>query len=153
MREQSGRTLIEVIGVLVIACMMSVSAIGIYNSIRNSQKRTIAAAELEQIAQNTKLLMKIRGDYSGLSVDYLIKAGALKNNDAPIGDKNWSVTPSTDGKSFSITINELTSGECDFFATKKISWASKIMVNGIEQTPESDNCFSSRTNQISFLVE
>ena len=55
MNQQSGRSLIEVIGVMAIAGLMMVSALGVYNVLRKNQARTIADAELEQIAQDTKL--------------------------------------------------------------------------------------------------
>ncbi|MBQ2017208.1 MAG: hypothetical protein II208_01620, partial [Alphaproteobacteria bacterium] len=80
MREESGRSLIEIIGVMAIAGVMTVSALGIYNILRTSQIRTIASADLSQIAENAKLLMEMRGSYEGISIDYLIKAGALNSD-------------------------------------------------------------------------
>ena len=72
MKYESGRSLIEIIGVLAITAVMTAAAVGIYNSIRHNQKNTIAAAELRELAKNTKLLMEMRGDYTGVSVDYLV---------------------------------------------------------------------------------
>ena len=152
MKSESGRSLIEVIGVMEITGVMTVSALGIYNMIRANQVRSIAIAEIKQIAENTKILLEMRGTYEGVSVDYLIKAGALKTNKAPIGGKNWSVSPSFDGKSFSINLIDLTNGECNFFATQKDSWFKKITVNGFE-TDVVSNCFDTDTNQVSFVIE
>ncbi len=152
MKQESGRSLIEIIGVIAITGMMTVAALGVYNMLRANQARTIAAAELEQIAQNTKLLLEMHGSYHGVSVDYLIKAGALKSNRAPIGGDNWSVNASADGKTFSITVTDLTTGECDYFSTSKPKWAQSILVNGFE-TGLAENCFDSDTNQISFIIE
>ncbi|MBO5662739.1 MAG: hypothetical protein J6S12_02670 [Alphaproteobacteria bacterium] len=152
MREQSGRSLIEVIGVMAIMGVMTISALGVYNMIRANQMRTIAGAELEQIAENTKLLMEMRGTYEGVSVDYLIKAGALKTDAAPIGGADWSVVAGADGATFSINLVDLTNGECEYFITSKPKWATAIMVNGFE-TAVSDSCFDSDTNQVSFIVK
>lgn len=152
MREESGRSLIEVIGVMAIAGVMTITALGVYNMIRANQIRTIASADLSQIAENTKLLMEMRGTYEGVSVDYLIKAGALKTDAAPIGGDDWSVTASADGATFSINLVDLTGGECEYFATSKPKWAKSLMINGFE-IETSDNCFDSDTNQISFIVE
>ncbi|MBQ4130477.1 MAG: hypothetical protein IJD69_03830 [Alphaproteobacteria bacterium] len=152
MRTESGRSLIEVIGVMAIAGIMTVSAVGVYNMIRANQVRNIADAELEQIAQDTKLLMEMRGTYEGVSVDYLIKAGALESDAAPMGGDDWSVVASADGQSFSINLVDLTAGECDFFATAKPKWASAILVNGFE-AGITENCFESDTNQVSFIIE
>lgn len=152
MTQESGRSLIEIIGVMAIAGAMTVGAVKMYNVIRNNQMRTIAAAELKQIAADTKTLMGLRGTYDGVSVDYLIKSGALKNERAPIGGDAWSVTSGTDGATFSINLVGLTSGECDYFTTATPTWAKSIRVNGFETEPGS-HCFSSATNEISFIVE
>lgn len=152
MREESGRSLIEIIGVMAIAGVMTLSALGIYNTIRTNQIRTIANADLEKIVENTKLLMELRGTYNGISVDYLIKAGALNSNKAPIGGDDWSITSSVDGETFSINLVDLTRGECEYFSTTKPKWANQILINGFEDSV-SDNCFNSDTNQISFIAK
>lgn len=152
MKHESGRSLIEVIGVLAIAGLMTASAIGVYSVIRRNQTRQIASAQLQEIAKNTKLLMEMRGDYTGLSVDYLIKAGALKSSAAPIGGPDWTVGPTTDTSFFSINLVNLTQGECNYFTTAVPKWATTIIVNGYETSPES-HCFSSATNQVSFIVK
>lgn len=153
MREQSGRSLIEVIGVLAITAVMSAGAIGIYNSVHSTQKRTIAAAELEQVAKNVKILMEARGTYEGVSVDYLIKAGALNRADSPIGGE-WSITAELLSPAFSINLTELSEGDCDYFATAAPAWATHVRVNGYDYDSDQDShCFSSHTNQISFIVE
>ena len=59
MRGESGRSLIEVIGVMAIAGVMTVSALGVYNMLRANQARSIASMELKQIAENTKILLEI----------------------------------------------------------------------------------------------
>ena len=152
MKHESGRSLIEVIGVMAIAGVMTLAALKMFQVMRTNQKRTIANAELEQIAENTKLLLEMRDDYTGVSVDYLIKAGALQSDRAPIGGDGWSVNASADGKSFSINLVDLTTGECDYFSNTLPQWANAILVNGFE-TGYTENCFESDTNQISFIVE
>lgn len=152
MHEESGRSLIEIVGVLAIVGMMTAAAIGMYTTIRNKQTRTIAAAELEQIVKNTKLLMEMRGDYTGLSVDYLIKAGALGSGRAPIGAADWSIGPSTDSAMFEIKLTGLSEGECDYFESAPPTWATQMRINGNTATPGADFCFSSATNQITFVA-
>lgn len=151
MKTESGRSLIEIIGVMAVGAVMTAGAIATYGTIRKNQMRAIASADLAQIASDVKLLLEMRGSYQGVSVDYLIKSGALKNGDAPIGGA-WSVTASADGKSFSINLSEISRGECEYFTTAVPKWTSVILVNGFE-TEASSHCFSSDTNQISFIVE
>ncbi|MDE5616038.1 MAG: hypothetical protein K2I81_04380 [Alphaproteobacteria bacterium] len=152
MREESGRSLIEIVGIMAIGAIMTVSAVSLYNVIRGNQIRAIASADLEALARDTRLLLGMRGDYSGVSVDYLIKAGALKSDRSPLGGP-WSVTAAADGKTFSINLTQLSAGECDYFITATPKWASEIRVNGMPADTTADSCFSSRTNEISFIVE
>ena len=152
MRCESGRSLIEVIGVMAIAGVMTVSALGVYNMLRANQARSIASIELKQIAENTKILLEMRGSYQGVSVDYLVKAGAIKSPAAPIGDSDWTVSSSPDGSYFSINLVGLTNGECEYFISSNPDWAIRILVNGIE-TSSSGNCFMGATNQLSFVVQ
>ena len=97
--------------------------------------------------------MDMQGDYSGVSVDYLISAGALDNANPPIGGDAWSVTPNFDGTGFAINLTELSSGECEYFATTRPDWATRVVINGSDYTGKNPNCFSSDINQISFFVE
>lgn len=152
MKQESGRSLIETIGVMAIAGMMMVGTIAAYNIIRSNQTRTIANAELDKIVEDTKILMEMRGTYEGISIDYLIKAGALKNEHAPIGGPDWSIDASADGRTFAVNLVDLSTGECEYFAEKKPKWASAILINGFE-TGVTSNCFDSSTNQISFIIE
>lgn len=151
MKSESGRSLIEIIGVLAITAVMTASAIGIYNSIRHNQKNTIASAELRELAKNTKLLMEMRGDYTGVSVDYLIKAGALKSDKAPIGQK-WSVDVGSDVKTFEINLRGVSRSECEFFATAVPTWAYDMIVNG-HRLEDLAHCFAGDDNDISFVVQ
>lgn len=152
MQLESGRSLIEVIGVLAVSAIMTAGAIGMYNSVRTRQQRILAMDTIKQIAMDVKTLMGMRENYEGLSIAYLIKAGALQNNKAPIGGDNWSVSASIDKKSFSINLVDLTNGECAYFVQSVPSWTTDLIVNGYN-TEQSSHCFSSKTNQISFVSE
>lgn len=152
MNQERGASIIEIIGVLAIAGIMSAAAISMYNVIRNNQARKIASVELEQIAKNTELLIGMRGDYTGLSVDYLVSAGALNNTNAPIGGNDWSVSSINDGTGYSINLTNLSESECQYFVATPAKWATSIKVNGVD-TQTGQNCFSTKTNKISFIIE
>ena len=72
MKCESGRSLIEVIGVLAISGLMTVGAFSAYKVMRTNQTRTIADADLTKMVQDTKILFESRGGYDGVSIDYLI---------------------------------------------------------------------------------
>lgn len=151
MKTEYGRSLIELIGVLAVTGVMTASAIAIYNSIRHNQRNTIAAATLREVAKNTRLLMQMRGDYTGVSVDYLIKAGALTTDAAPIG-KTWSIdVGALDITTFEIKLHGLSHGECDFFVAAVPAWAEEMYVNGVSST-EYVQCISAAENDITFIA-
>lgn len=152
MRQESGRSLIEILGVLAIGSIMSLGAVKMYQQVHTTQIRTVATAEIEQIIKNAKILTGAHGTYEGLSVEYLVKSGALKNNKPPMGGDNWSVTPSFDGLSFSINLTELSSGECAYFEIKQPKWAESVLINGVESDGTS-HCFATKTNMVSFIVK
>ena len=126
MNQQSGRSLIEILGVLTISAVMVAAAGGMYHAIDQRQKRVVALETLKDIANQTKTLMEYSGSYEGVSIEYLIEAGVLKNTKAPIGS-DWRIKPTKEG--FVIQLFNLTYDDCAFFATKNIEWASSVVIN------------------------
>jgi len=151
MREQSGRSLIEIIGVLAIGAIMISATYAMYHSANQKQKRLVASEELRDIAQKTKTLLQYSG-YEPVSVDYLIEAGALSSDRAPAGGNKWSVTSNFDGSEFSINLVDLSFDECAYFTTKKFDWATGIRVNSYT-AEDSSYCMKSGGNMISFFVK
>lgn len=151
MREQSGRSLIEIIGVLAISGIMVSAVFSMYQSISNRQKRMIASENLKEVATKTKTLLEYSG-YQPVSVDFLVESGALNNTKSPIGSEDWSVTSSIDGSEFSINVNNLTYEECTYFTTKKLDWTYRISVNGYENDAASF-CLKTGENKLSFFVK
>ena len=152
MNQESGRSLMEIIGIMAIGAIMTAGSVATYNMIRNNQVRTIASADLTTLVRDIRLLFGARGDYNGLNIDYLIKAGALKSDKSPIGG-DWSVWPSVDGKRFEITLTDLSMGECDYFISASPTWAAEVRINGAVADNTADSCFSTHTNKIVFIVE
>ena len=151
MREQSGRSLVEIIGVLAIGAIMISATYSMYHSTNEKQKRLIASEELKDIAQKTKTLLQYSG-YLPVSVDYLIESGVINNDKAPAGGDKWSVTSNFDGTEFSINLVELSFDECAYFTTKKFEWAEYIKVNSYD-SQDSSYCMKSGDNIISFFVK
>ena len=151
MREQSGRSLVEMIGVLALGAIIVSAAFSMYRSIDQRQKRLIASESLHDIVKNTKTLLEYSG-YQPVSVDFLIKSGALQNDKAPIGTKDWTITSSIDGTEFSINVFGLSYEECAYFTTKKLSWATKIVVNGYE-SGGAVSCLKTDENNLSFYAK
>lgn len=151
MREQSGRSLVEIIGVLAIGAIMVSATYVAYHATSEKQKRFIASETLQDIVQKTKTLLEYSG-YTPVSVDYLIETGVLKNDRAPIGGDNWSITSNFDGTEFSINLVKLSFEECAYFVTKKFDWAIRVNVNGYGVS-DSSYCLRTGENTISFVAQ
>ncbi len=154
MIHERGASMIEILGVITIAGMMTAAAIWRYNVIRNNQMRKIAFSTVEELARNTEMLMGMRGDYTGVSVQYLVEAGALANANAPIGGDDWSVTAINEGVGFSINLTELSQGECEYFSVNVPQLVTRVIINNVESAAgTTPNCFSTNTNNVSFVIE
>ena len=151
MREQSGRSLVEIIGVLAIGAVMTVATYNIYTSISKRNKNMVASETLKDIATKTKTLLEY-SNYKPVSVDFLIEAGVLKNSKAPIGNSNWSVTPSYNYEEFSINLYGLKYEECSYFATKNFDWATKVSINGSESQTTA-LCLKTGDNTVSLTAQ
>lgn len=151
MREQSGRSLIEIIGVLAIGAVMVAATYSAYHSTNKTQKRFVASETLKDIAQKTKTLLEYTG-YTPVSVSYLVEAGALDNEKSPLGGNDWSITSNFDGSEFSINLTDLTFDECVYFTTKKFDWTTRLVVNGYDSS-SSSFCMRSGANKISFFAK
>lgn len=151
MREQSGRSLIEIIGVLAIGAIMLSATYSMYHSTNEKQKRLIANEELKDIVTKTKTLLEYSG-YTPVSVDFLIESGVIANDKAPAGGDGWSVTSNFDGSEFSVNLVKLSFEECAYFTTKKIDWITHLSVNGYE-SGDSSFCMKTGDNTISFFAQ
>lgn len=151
MREQSGRSLIEIIGVLAIGAIMISATYAVYNTTNQKQKRFVASETLKDIAQKTKTLLEYTG-YTPVSVRYLIETGAIDNDKSPLGGNDWSVTSNVDGTEFSINLTGLSFDECAYFTTKKSDWAIRVSVNGYDSDATS-YCMKTGDNRISFFAK
>ena len=149
---QSGRSMIEMLGILALAGVMAFGAFKLYQTLRARQTRITAEMELSDIASNAKLLFRGRGDYSNISLDYLVKAGAVPTNKSPIPNAELSVMSEELGKKFAIRLDGLSYGDCAYFATAKLDWAEFVRINGFTDNAKSF-CYEIEKNRVEFIVE
>jgi len=152
MNHESGRSLIEMLGVLAIAGVMTAGAIMMYNVVRTRQVRMVAVEDMKTIANNAKLLFSVRRDYSGISVDYLVKAGAMKTEKSPLPGANFAVLAEPGIREFMMIFNGVDFKTCSWLATVKLDWADRISVNGYFESAAT-YCRTVEKNDISIWVK
>ncbi len=152
MREQSGRSLVEMLGVLAIAGIMTAGAIAMYKVVRTRQIRMIATQDMKTIADNTKLLYAARPDYTGISADYLVKAGAMRSEKSPLAGALFSVFANPGAKEFSMVFAELNFNNCSWLATQNFDWVDRVSVNGFFESPAT-YCRKMDKNEVAIWIK
>ena len=151
MIDESGKSLVEIMGVMVISAILVASTVKIYNSIRKNQILSLSLMKLEEVSKNIKYLKSRDEGYANISLDYLIKSGALKSGIPPIG-KYWNIKNENNFQSASINISGLTKSECEYFKLKKCDWVISTVINGYIDIKNAV-CVDGIDNNISFIVD
>lgn len=137
MKEQSGRSLIEMLGVIAIAAIMTAGAIKMYQVVRTRQIRMIATEDMKSIAENTKMLYAARDNYNDISIEYLVKAGAMRNEKSPLPTAEFSIVANPVQKEFAMVFSGLNYNDCSWLSATKFDWADRAVVNGYEEAANS----------------
>ena len=125
MKQESGRSLIEIIGVLAIGVIMIVAAYSIYKTIDTRQKRLIAFDKLEEVVKKTKILYEYSG-YADASIENLVAKGAISDARPPFGTE-WYLRPTTSFGKFYIVLKNVPNGDCKYLKIRlqNADWVSR----------------------------
>ena len=148
--SQSGRSLIEVIGVMAIGAMMLVGTFQVYRVITARMHRMEASEDLRDIARMGRMMFAGRGDYTNISVPYLIKSGAIKTERPPRIAKDYTVQSETGGEEFSINLFDVSYSDCAWLALQNFDFVARISVNDSFEDP-AEQCVSGG-NKVSMFV-
>ena len=152
LNSESGRSLIEVVGVLALGAIMIAGTFKVYQVVRTRQTRLIATEELRDVARNSRLLFAGRGDYAGISVNYLIKSGALKSDAAPGIAETYDIRAQADGGGFVINLLGVGFSDCAWAMTQRFDWADAARANDSYEGAPAGNCKKSGGNKVTFVV-
>jgi Tfp pilus assembly major pilin PilA len=152
MQNESGRSLIEMLGVLAIAGVMTAGAIKMYQVVRTRQVRMVAVEDMKIVASNAKLLYATRRDYTGISSDYLVKAGAMHSEKSPLPESEFSVFANPGAKEFAMVFKGLDFNSCTWLAVVKLDWADRVNVNGYFESAAT-YCRKTDKNEVSVWVK
>ena len=150
--SQSGRSLVEVIGVMALAAVMLVGTFQIYRIVTTRMHRMETTEDLNAIAKNSRLMFAGRGDYSNISVPYLIKSGAIKTDKPPRIARSYMVQSESGGKEFSITLIGLNKSDCVWEATQHFEWELRVSVNDTFENP-AEACTDDNDNKVTIYAK
>lgn len=123
MIQESGRSMIEMLGVLAIMGVITVGAVGMISTAMRTQKRSVVNDDVIQIVTGVRQLLGEFDDYSHINNATIFGAIGVSPKNPYGGTYELSVDPSN-SRQFIVYINGLNEGDCKYFVTK--AWSDSI---------------------------
>ena len=89
--NQSGRSMIEMLGVLAIIGVLSVGGIAGYSKAMNKYKISKTTDQITMIIANLRTMFSAQGDYKGLTNEQAIKFGVIPDEMYTAGDQTYAI--------------------------------------------------------------
>ena len=139
MKTESGRSMIEMLGVLAIMGVLTVGAIGLISTAMRTQKRNTVNEEVLQMVTGVKQLLGEFDDFSHINNSTIFGAIGMSPKNPYGGTYELAVDPAN-SRQFIVTINGLSRGDCEYFITKAWSDSVGYMSSDGKQGGASGNC-------------
>lgn len=123
MIQESGRSMIEMLGVLAIMGVITVGAIGMISTAMRTQKLTAVNDEVVQIVTMVRNIHAEYDDFSNMNGKTIFGAIGMSNKNPYGGLYELSVDPANP-RQFIVTINGLGQSECESLVTK--AWSDSV---------------------------
>ncbi|MDR1071759.1 MAG: hypothetical protein LBL21_03910 [Rickettsiales bacterium] len=122
-RRESGRSMIEMLGVLLIMGVITVAAVQMISAAMRSSKRTTVQDEVAQITTGVRQLLGEYDDFSGIDNNTIFAAIGISSKN-PYGGKYELRTNQSDKRQFVVSITGLNGSDCEYFRTK--AWPDSV---------------------------
>ena len=120
---QSGRSMIEMLGVLAIMGVITVSAIALISTAMRTQKHSTANDQVTQIVLGVRQLLGEYDDFSNIDNSIIFGAMGMSNKNPYGGAYTVSVNPAN-ARQFIVGIDGLTQSDCEYLAAK--AWPDSV---------------------------
>ncbi len=123
MNQESGRSMIEMLGVLAIMGVITVGAVGMISSGMRTQKLTAVNDEVVQMVTMVRNIHAEYDDFSNMNGSTIFAAIGMSKNNPYGGTYELSVDPSNP-RQFIVTIDGLGKSECESLVAK--AWSDSV---------------------------
>ncbi|MBO4480111.1 MAG: type II secretion system protein [Alphaproteobacteria bacterium] len=123
MKYESGRSMIEMLGVLAIMGVITIGAISMISTAMRTQKRNTVNEEVLQIVTGVRQLLGEYDDFSNINNTTIFGAIGISPKNTYGGSYELSVDPSNP-RQFIVSITGLTDSDCEYFVTK--AWSDSV---------------------------
>lgn len=139
MKQESGRSMIEMLGVLAIMGLITVGAIGMISTAMRTQKRNVVNDEVIEMVTGVRQLLGEYDDFSNIDSSTIFGAIGVSNKNPYGGAYTISVDPSN-SRQFIVGINGLNQSDCKYLVTKAWSDSVGYQMSGGKQSGASGDC-------------
>ncbi len=150
MKEESGRSMIEMIGVLAIMGIITAGAFALITTALHTQKRSRVTDDVTTIVSGVRTLLGEYDDFSNIDNSTIFGAMAISNKN-PYGGTYELQVDKSNSRQFIVNINGLSKSDCEGLITK--AWTDSvgyIQSNGRE-SGASANCTDTGMNVVSIV--
>lgn len=139
MNQESGRSMIEMLGVLAIMGVITVGAIGMISTAMRTQKRSTVNDDVIQMVTGVRQLLGEYDDFSNINNATIFGAIGVSNKN-PYGGVYELNVDAANPRQFIVSITGLSEGDCKYFATKAWSDSIGYQMSGGKQGGAIGNC-------------
>ena len=145
MKQESGRSMIEMLGVLAIMGVITVGAIAMISTAMRTQKQSAVNDDVTQIVLGVRRIMGEFDDLSNIDNSIIFGAIGVSNKNPYGGAYTVSVNPSN-ARQFIVGIDGLSTSDCEYLRTK--AWTDSVgyIMSNHTQGGATGNCKNSGAN-------
>ncbi len=148
MRQESGRSMIEMVGVLAIMGIITAGAFMLISTAINTQKRSRVTDDVTAIVSGVRTVLGEYDDFSNLDNSTIFGVLAMSNKNPYGGTYELSVD-NANPRQFVVSINGLSKSDCQGLLTK--AWTDSVGYNtsNHKESGATGNCSDSGNNVVS----
>ena len=123
MNQESGRSMIEMLGVLAIMGVITVGAIGMISTAMRTQKLTTVNDEVVQMVTMVRNIHAEYDDFSNMNTDTIFSVIGMADKN-PYGGKYALSVDAANPRQFVVTIDGLAQSDCNALVAK--AWSDSV---------------------------
>ena len=150
MRQESGRSMIEMVGVLAIMGMLTATAFALISLGINRQKQARVADDVVTIVSGVRSLLVDYDDFTNIDNSTIFAAISVSDKNPYGGTYEVGVNPSNI-RQFVVKINGLSKSDCEALVTK--AWTDSVgyISSNHKEGGASGNCVDGANNVVSIV--
>jgi type II secretory pathway pseudopilin PulG len=148
MKQESGRSMIEMVGVLAIMGMLTATAFALVSLGINRQKQARVADDVVTIVSGVRSLLGDYDDFSHIDNSTIFSAMSVSNQN-PYGGTYELLVDASNSRQFIVRINGLSKSDCEALVTK--AWTDSVgyISSNHQESGASGKCSDGNENIVS----